>query len=118
MARAFPEYLGVKAFGVKMGVILPGDDIVEEVYRAVEKCHRDGLIDDGDVICVKENVVARAQNNFVSKEEIAKEAMGRLGLTERGSLGILFPIASRNRFAPVLEGFAKAVNPGGTSLGC
>lgn len=110
--RRFPDYLGVTAFGVKMGVILPGDDIIEEVYRVVERCFRDGLIDDGDVICVKENVVARAQNNIVSKDEIAHDLKKKLNLDENSTLGILFPIASRNRFAPILEGFAKVVRTG------
>lgn len=111
-----PFYLGVIAFGVRMGVILPGDDIVEEVYRTVEKCHRDGLIDDGDILCVKESVVARAQNNLVSKEEIAEEVREKLALTEGDNLGILFPIASRNRFAPILQGFAKAVYAGKVTI--
>ena len=58
----FPSYLGVKAFGVKIGAILPGDDIVEEVSKAIKKCHKDELIDDGDIICVKESIVARARS--------------------------------------------------------
>ncbi len=111
-----PDYLGVKAFGVKMGVILSGDDIAEEVYKAVEKCHRDGLIDDGDILCVKESVVARAQNNYVSKEEIAEEIKEKLSLTESDTLGILYPIASRNRFVPLLEGLAKAVPNGKVTI--
>ncbi|MEM4519507.1 MAG: coenzyme F420-0:L-glutamate ligase [Sulfolobales archaeon] len=110
--KVFPEYLGVKAFGVKMGVILPGDDIVEEVYKAVRQCFIDGLIDDGDVICVKENIVARAQNNIVSKDEVVKDLRKKLGLGEGSTLGVLFPIASRNRFAPILEGFTRAVTSG------
>ncbi len=108
----FPNYLGVKAFGVKMGVVLPGDDIVEEVYKVVERCHRDGLLDDGDIICIKENIVARAQNNIVSKEEISEDLKEKLGLSEGSTLGVLYPIASRNRFAPILESFARAVRPG------
>jgi hypothetical protein len=107
-----PDYLGVNAFGVKMGVILPGDNIVEDVYKAVEKCYTDGLIDDGDILCVKESVIARAQNNYVSKEEIAEEVRDKLGLSESDNLGILFPIASRNRFVPILEGLVKAVPKG------
>lgn len=107
-----PEYLGVKAFGVKMGVVLPGDDIVEEVYRIIEKCYRDRLIDDGDILCITESIVARAQNNIVSKDEISKEIREKLGLTEKSNLGILFPIASRNRFALILESFARAVYAG------
>ena len=110
--RFLPEDLGVIAFGVKMGAILPGDDIVEEVFRAVLKCHEKGLIDDGDVLCVKESVVARAQGNLVTKDEIAEEVREKLSLKKNDNLGILFPIASRNRFAMILEGFSKAVSEG------
>lgn len=99
-----------------MGVILPGDNIVEEVYKAVERCQKDGLIDDGDILCVKESVVARAQKNIVSKAEIIEEVKEKLGLTEKDNLGILFPIASRNRFAPILQSFAKAVYAGKVTI--
>lgn len=107
-----PDYLGVKSYGVKMGVILEGDDIVEEVYKAVKQCDADGLIDNNDIICVKESVVARAQNNYVTKEEVAHEVREKLGLTTSDNLGILFPISSRNRFVPILEALAKAVPQG------
>ncbi|MFP3985427.1 MAG: coenzyme F420-0:L-glutamate ligase, partial [Candidatus Bathyarchaeia archaeon] len=107
-----PSYIGAFAFGVKMGVILPGDDLVGTIYKAVEKCYEDGLIDDGDILCVTESVVARAQNNYVTKEEVAEEAKERLGLTVKANLGILYPIASRNRFVPILESLAKAVPAG------
>ncbi len=111
-----PDYLGVKAYGVKMGVILAGDDIAEEVFKAVKQCDADGLIDDNDILCVKESVVARAQNNYVTKEEIAKEVREKLDLTESGNLGIIFPIASRNRFVPILEALAKAVPKGSVTI--
>ena len=71
--HGFLKYLGVVAFGIKMGVILAGDNIVQIVYEAVKKCCDDNLIDDNDIICVKENVVARSQNNFVTLDQISKE---------------------------------------------
>jgi len=111
-----PNYIGPLAFGVKMGVILPGDDIVADVYEAVKKCDEDGLIDDGDILCVTESVVAKAQSNYVSRREIAEEVRKRLGLTEEDNLGILYPIASRNRFVPILESLAKAVPKGEITL--
>lgn len=108
----FPSYLGVKAFGVKIGAILPGDNIVEEVSKAIKKCYEDNLIDDGDIICVKESIVARAQDNFILKEDIGIEVREKLNLTESDTIGILFPIASRNRFVPLLEGLVTAVPKG------
>ena len=99
-----------------MGVILPGDDIVEDIFEAVERCNQDGLIDDGDILCVTESVVAKAQENYVSRREIAEEARRKLSIDEKANLGILYPIASRNRFVPVLESFAKAVPKGDITL--
>ncbi len=110
--KKFPSYLGVKAFGVKIGAVLPRDNIVEEVCKAVKKCHEDHLIDDRDIVCVKESIVARAQNNFISKEDIGKEVKEKLKLSKTDTLGILFPIASRNRFVPILEGLVTAVPKG------
>ncbi len=110
--KKFPSYLGVKAFGIKIGAILPGDNIVDEVSKTIKKCYEDNLIDDGDIICVKESIVARAQDNFILKEDIGTEVREKLNLTESDALGILFPIASRNRFIPLLEGFVTAVPKG------
>ncbi|MDP2364589.1 MAG: coenzyme F420-0:L-glutamate ligase [Ignavibacteria bacterium] len=114
--KRLPSYLGPTAFGIKMGVILPGDDIVEEVWRAVAKCNKDGLLDNNDIICITESVVARAQNNYVTTEEIASEVRERLNLDQGSSLGILYPIASRNRFLTILKGMARAVTGGKVSL--
>jgi hypothetical protein len=108
----FPSYIGVNAFGVKIGAILPGDNIVDEICQAAKQCNEDNLIHDGDIICVKESIVARAQNNFISKEDIGREIREKLQLKETDTLGILFPIASRNRFVPILEGLVTAVPKG------
>jgi len=110
--KKFPSYLGVKAFGVKMGVILPGDNIIEDVCKTIKKCDEDYLIDDGDIICVKESIVARSQDNFILKSDIGIEVREKLNLQESDTLGILFPIASRNRFIPLLEGFLTAIPKG------
>ncbi|NLC07841.1 MAG: hypothetical protein GX755_07740, partial [Syntrophomonadaceae bacterium] len=69
--QKLPDYLGVVALGIKMGVILPGSDLVSMVYDSLQQVDRDGLLDDGDVICVTESVVARSQGNIVSVKDIA-----------------------------------------------
>ena len=66
-----PEYIGPAAFGLKMGVVLPGTDLKEMVVSALKKVSQDELLDDYDVICVTESVVARSQNNFVSVDDVA-----------------------------------------------
>jgi F420-0:gamma-glutamyl ligase len=107
-----PEYVGPHAFGVKMGVIVPGMDIVQTVFEQLAHCHRDGLLENGDIICVTESVVARAQNNYVTTADVAGEIREKLHLEPGSRLGVVFPIASRNRFALVLRGFALALPEG------
>ncbi len=107
-----PGYMGALAFGVKMGLVVPGMDIVQTVFEQVARCHRDGLIENGDIICITESVVARAQNNYVTTADVAKEIKKKLQLAPGSRLGVVFPIASRNRFALVLRGFALALAGG------
>lgn len=110
------DYLGVLAFGVKGGVILPGDDISQVVVEILNKPFLDGLIDNGDVICVTESVVARSQNNYVTVDEIVEEIRVKLEIKDSDNLGVLFPILSRNRFSLLLKGIARAVKRGGVIL--
>ncbi len=107
-----PDYIGPLAFGVKMGVIVPGTDIVQAALEQLGHCYRDGLLENGDIICITESVVARAQNNYVTTADVAREAGKKLQLDPGSRLGVVFPIASRNRFALVLRGLALAVPKG------
>ncbi len=107
-----PGYMGALAFGVKMGLVLPGMDIVQTVFEQLALCHRDGLVENGDIICITESVVARAQNNYVTTADVAGEIKEKLKLAPGSRLGVVFPIASRNRFALVLRGFALALAGG------
>ncbi len=107
-----PDYIGPVAFGLKMGVILPGMSIVDTIFEQLCRCHRDGLLQNGDIVCITESVVARAQNNYVTTSDIAREVQLKLGLTAQGKVAVVFPIASRNRFSLVLKGIAEAVPRG------
>jgi F420-0:gamma-glutamyl ligase len=107
-----PAYIGPAAFGLKMGVIVPGSNLLEMIAQVVQACHKDLLLDDGDVLCITESVLARSQNNYVTTAEIAKEIRERMHIGPNGKMGVVFPIASRNRFAMVLEAIAAAVPDG------
>jgi len=107
-----PGYIGSMAFGLKMGVILPGIDIVEEICKPLSFCNRDGLLNNGDVICITESIVARAQDNYINVDDIAREIKDKLGVSDNDKLAVVFPIASRNRFSLVLKGLARAVPKG------
>lgn len=108
----FPSYIGPAAFGVKMGVVIPGMDLVQEIVKQTKKCVEDGLIDNGDVLCITESVVARAQNNYVTLHQVAAEIAKKLKLGTDSKLGVVFPILSRNRFAMILQAIAKTVPHG------
>ncbi len=107
-----PDYVGPMAMGLKMGVILPDMDIVEKLLEPLRLAYDDGLLDDGDVLCVTESIVARAQNNYLELEEVSDSIKKALDLPDDGTVGVVFPITSRNRFSMILESIARAVPEG------
>lgn len=107
-----PEYVGPCSFGIKMGMILPGSDLENLVLERIKDVAEDGLLEDNDVICVTESVVARSQNNYITTDDIAEEIREKLFLSPNQKIGVLFPLASRNRFSLILEGIVKAVPEG------
>ena len=107
-----PNYIGPAAFGIKMGVVVPGMDLITELEGWVAKCVQDQLVDDGDVLCITESVVARSQNNYVTVQQVAEEIRSKLDLNNGGTLGVVFPILSRNRFALILKAIARAADHG------
>ena len=109
---SLPAYIGPCALGIKMGIILPGCDLLALVLEPLQKLERDGLLASRDALCITESVLARAQNNFVSTTEVADEVKEKMSLLPDRKIGVVFPIASRNRFNLVLEGIAKAVPQG------
>lgn len=107
-----PEYVGPCSFGIKMGMILPGSELESLVFERIKDIADDGLLEDNDVLCVTESVLARSQNNYITTDDIAEEIREKLDLSPNQKIGVLFPLASRNRFSLILEGIAKAVSEG------
>ncbi len=97
---------GTISRGIKAPIIREGDDIVKIVADSVlAAAEQDGFqLHEKDVICVTEAVVARADGNYASTEDIAADVKAKLG---GGTVGVVFPILSRNRFAICLRGIAK-----------
>ena len=98
--------VGTVSRGIRCPIIRQGDDlaaiVADSVLLAAES---EGFaIRDRDVISVTESVVARAQGNYATVDEIAADVKAKLG---GGTVGVLFPILSRNRFAICLRGIAK-----------
>lgn len=98
--------VGTISRGVRAPIIRQGDDLVQIVVDSVlAAAESEGFeLRDKDVVAVTEAVVARAQGNYASTEQIAKDIHGKFG---DATVGVIFPILSRNRFAVCLKGIAK-----------
>ena len=98
--------VGTVSRGLRAPIIRNGDDIVEIVTNSVlEASADDGFeIRDRDIVAMTEAIVARAQGNYASVDNIADDVRAKLG---GETIGVIFPILSRNRFAICLRGFAK-----------
>ena len=97
--------VGTVSRGIRCPIIRQGDDLAELVTNSVlEAAEIEGFaINDRDVISITESIVARAQGNYASVEAIAQDVRTKFG---GGTVGVLFPIFSRNRFAICLRGIA------------
>ncbi|MCL2437101.1 MAG: coenzyme F420-0:L-glutamate ligase [Clostridiales bacterium] len=98
--------IGTVSKGLRAPIIREGDDLVEIVVNTVMNAANAGefQIKDKDVIGITEAIVARAQGNYATIDHIAEDVRNKLG---GGTIGVIFPILSRNRFAVCLKGIAK-----------
>ncbi|NLV50332.1 MAG: F420-0--gamma-glutamyl ligase [Clostridiales bacterium] len=97
--------VGTVSRGLRAPIIRQGDDLVQIVTASVlEASAEDGFtLCDRDIVAVTEAVVARAQGNYASVEDIAADVRAKFG--DR-TIGLVFPILSRNRFSVCLRGIA------------
>ncbi|MBR3894515.1 MAG: coenzyme F420-0:L-glutamate ligase [Clostridia bacterium] len=100
--------VGTVSRGIRCPIIRKGDDLAAIVTDSVlEAAACEGFeIRDRDIISVTESIVARSQGNYASVEDIAQDVRAKLG---GETVGVLFPILSRNRFAICLRGIAMGV---------
>ena len=98
--------VGTIARGIRTPIIRNGDDLVSIVTDSLlEASREDGFqIKERDIIAVTEAVVARSENNYVTVDDIARDVKSKF---PGGTIGVIFPILSRNRFAICLRGIAK-----------
>ena len=99
--------VGTISRGIRCPIIRQGDDLVKIATESVlEAAEYEGFsLRDRDVVALTESIVARAQGNYASIEAIAKDIKSKL---ESDTVGVIFPILSRNRFAICLRGIAMA----------
>ena len=98
--------VGTVSRGIRCPIVRQGDDLAKIVADSVlEAAEIEGFsLADRDVIAMTESIVARAQGNYASIDAIAKDVKTKLG---GETVGVIFPILSRNRFAICLRGIAK-----------
>ena len=98
--------LGTVSMGVRAPIIREGDDLAKIVTGSIlDAIREDGLTPrDRDIVAMTESIVARAQGNYCSIEDIAADVRAKFG---GETVGVIFPILSRNRFSICLRGIAK-----------
>lgn len=98
--------VGTVVRGLRGPIINNGDNIEEIVVQTVLNAAKvEGFsIEDRDIVTVTESIVARAQGNYATIDNIATDIKAKFG---EETVGVIFPILSRNRFANCLRGIAK-----------
>lgn len=99
------DYQGTISRGIRAPIIKRGDDLVSIVADCVVNASKEGgyPLQDRDVVAVTEAVVARSQGNYATVEQIGKDVASKFG---SHTVGLVFPIFSRNRFSMILKGIA------------
>ena len=102
------DYQGTISRGIRAPIIKKGDDLVSITADCVVNASKEhGFpLQDKDVVAVTEAVLARAQGNYATTEQIAKDVSEKFG---DETVGLVLPIFSRNRFSMILKGIAKGV---------
>lgn len=98
--------VGTISRGVRAPIIREGDDLRDIVTNAIIEASEEAKFEirDRDIVAMTEAIVARAQGNYASVDDIATDVRVKLG---GGTIGVVFPILSRNRFSVCLKGIAK-----------
>ena len=101
--------IGTRVYGIRTPIIKEDDDLVSIIVNSLLQAAKDNGITfcDNDVVGVTEAVVARAQGNYATVDQIAACVRS---IFPSGPVGVVFPILSRNRFAMLLKGIAKGAD--------
>ncbi len=102
------KYSGTISRGVRTPIIKRGDDLASIVVDSVVRCVNEANleINDKDVVAITEAVVGIAQGNYATADQIAKDVANKFG---DDTVGLIFPIMSRNRFSMLLKGISRGV---------
>jgi len=100
------KFSGTISRGVRTPIIKKGDDLASIVVESVCKCVEEAKIEinDRDVVAITEAVVGISQGNYATADQIAKDVKSKFG---DDTVGLIFPIMSRNRFSMLLKGISR-----------
>ena len=100
--------VGTISRGIRCPIIRDGDDVAQIVLDSLLLAAKSENFEirDRDIVCITESIVARSQGNYVTIDQVAEDIKQKFG--ENATVGVIFPILSRNRFAMILKGFARA----------
>lgn len=103
---------GTISLGVRTPIIRKGDDLASIVVNSVQNACDDlnMELEDRDVIAITESIVARSQGNYATVDDIAEDIRRKLDKTNGRTVGLVFPILSRNRFSMCLKGIARGAD--------
>lgn len=100
------KYSGTKSIGVRTPIIKKGDDLASIVVESVLKATKEFEmpLEDRDVVCVTEAVLGISQGNYATIDDIASDVKSKFG---DATVGLIFPILSRNRFSQLLRSISR-----------
>ena len=100
--------VGVTSRGIRLPILKTGDDLAKEVVKSLLDASKEQgfAFHDRDVVAITESIVARTQGNYCSIDNIAQDVRSKTG---GETVGVIFPILSRNRFAIMLRGISLGV---------
>ena len=102
------RHVGTISVGIRCPIIKEGSDLANIVVESVLAAKEDGFeLKDRDVIAITESIVARSQGNYATIKDIADDVKAKFN---GGTIGVIFPILSRNRFSILLKGIAMGVS--------
>ena len=103
------KYVGTVSRGIRLPIIKESDNLANIVVKSVLEASENEpfALNDRDVIAITESIVARSQGNYATVDDIAKDVHDKFN---GGTIGVIFPILSRNRFAILLKGMARGVD--------
>ncbi|MDD7402218.1 MAG: coenzyme F420-0:L-glutamate ligase [Eubacteriales bacterium] len=106
------RFFGTVARGLRSPIINEGDNLLTIVPQLLKEAGDSGqlIFRDRDVLCITESIVGRSQGNYASIEDIADDVRKKFGGKQIKSLGLVYPIMSRNRFAILLKALALAAD--------